>query len=53
MDYGELKMKTIVFEESLSFSFIIVVMAKMYWQKIYLLLLSYRVFFHLKLNEQL
>ena len=26
MDYGELQMKTIVFEESLSFSFIIVVM---------------------------
>ena len=32
MDYGELKMKTIVFEESLSFSFLIVVMAKMSWQ---------------------
>ena len=32
MDYGELKMKTIVFEESLSFSFIIVVMTRMSWQ---------------------
>ena len=32
MDYGELQMKTIVFEESLSFSFIIVVMTRMSWQ---------------------
>ena len=32
MDYGELKMKTIVFKESLSFSFIIVVMARISWQ---------------------
>ena len=32
MDYGELQMKAIVFEESLSFSFIIVVMTRMSWQ---------------------
>ena len=32
MDYGELQMKAIVFDESLSFSFIIVVMTRMSWQ---------------------
>lgn len=53
MDYGELKVKTIVFEESLSFSFIIVVMAKMSWQFNTSPSASHRVFFHLKLNEQL